>query len=108
MNAMLTPHQRMNLFSKIIKHIGACCSVILFLLVSVSAWAQICVPAFSLHSHPITHVSFGNIENTTDADYPYLGYEDFTNQTSQVILDETYQITLKGNTEGSTLEQEIM
>ena len=48
----------------------------------------------------ITYVGFGDIDNTTDASST-VGYEDFTDQSTEVELGETYEITLKGNTSGS-------
>src|SRR5690625_1428289 len=49
---------------------------------------------------PITNVNFGDIDNTSDA-YSTLGYEDFTNQNTEVVKDNTYSIILKGNTNGN-------
>lgn len=49
---------------------------------------------------PITFVGFGDIENTSDASSSE-GYEDFTDQSTEVEQGETYEVTLKGNTSGS-------
>ena len=70
--------------------------------VSINPNITECYCEFSVSStvEPITYVSFGDIDNTTAATSD-VAYEDFTDQTTEVNVGESYEITLKGDTRGS-------
>lgn len=57
-----------------------------------------CVAEIS-NVEPITYVNFAGIENTS-SDQSTESYEDFTDITGSVVLDETYELVIEGNTAG--------
>lgn len=59
--------------------------------------------AFTLSVEPITLVNFAGINNTTDATVGGTpDHEDFTSIVGNVVQGSSYNITLKGNTDGAT------
>lgn len=61
---------------------------------------EYCFPVVSNNTEPITHLEFGEINNPSDVTSP-LGYEDFTEISTQVERGETYEIKLQGFTGGN-------
>ncbi len=63
-----------------------------------------CVPSFSTNIYPITQLHFGDIQNISDVfpiDANSVAYEDFTDQSTEVIPGEIYQINSGGYTSGN-------
>ena len=79
------------------------------IMLSTAAFAQFPAPycgplTFTYSVEPITLVNFAGINNTSDAAAGTTAnppHEDFTAVTGNVYTGSTYQITLKGNTDGN-------
>lgn len=66
-----------------------------------SAFSPYCGPIeISFSVEPITYVGFAGIDNSSDASSD-VAHESFIDQVASVEQGETYQITLKGNTDGT-------
>lgn len=74
---------------------------------STVALAQYCTPTFpAANVEPITLVKFNTINNVTSAALSQPAYQDFTATIStSVVTDETYTMTVEGNTNGDFLTQ---
>ena len=99
LNKMIATNQKLTVYSGILYHLGACCAVVLFLLMSLTGEAQICTPSITTEVRPILYVNIGEIDNTSAA-LSNDEYEDFTDQVTQLNPGEPYVITLDGHTGG--------
>ena len=76
-----------------------------FLLVSKTAMAQFpapyCAEAFASGVEPITNVTFAGINNTTPAAIGGPAHQNFTAIVGNVVLGQSYPISVQGNTDGN-------
>lgn len=76
--------------------------VLCYLIFGVNlGWGQeYCVPGITTTVEPITSVILEDINNQNSASTNSPGYENFTAQSTNLVLGESYSIRLKGNTNG--------